>query len=299
MLQPTLPTTQIGSEPWEWLPATFPDLLTELNAIVQPAKHAGDLFIYRGQPKRSWLLDSTFARDLKRRVFNVPLDRRFKETIHPATEYHRRFATERFLFKFGESMKPHERIMALGPRYDQWYEVMRELQQNPREDLPHPDFGWSAIYLQGTFLIDWSVDADVALYFANRRRRGAGALWVANATASGRIQMRKTVGSMLKLMKRTIRRLDASLGIPLIFHPSVQRDHLRAQAQKAIYVAQMELGFDLSEVWANLHSTHGHQQVVFKLVLPDGSQDDCARYLRRSGLTTARLFPHARSRELS
>lgn len=54
---------------------------------------------------------------------------------------------------------------------------MKRFQQFPNEDMRE---------LKGTNLVDWSRSSDIALYFANERRQGVGALFVCDATATGK-----------------------------------------------------------------------------------------------------------------
>jgi len=164
---------------------------------------------------------------------------------------------------------------------------MKRLQQYPEEDP----------YFKGTFLIDWTrnpVDwtrnPDVAIYFANESREGEGALWICDATATGKTLQVVTVEKILKKMSELGRR-DRSLGIPLMFHPKKQIAQKRATNQDAVYMAQMDLRVDLSEVWDHLQERKRSESIFVKLVLPAGTYADCFQYLTRNGITKEFLFP--------
>ena len=85
-------------------------------------------------------------------------------------------------------------------------------------------------------------------------------------------------------------REDASLGVPLIFHPKKQLTQKRAANQQPVYIAQMDLRVDLSEVWDRLQN-HQAERILVKLVLPVGTEQECARYLNEKGMTKDLLFP--------
>src|SRR5258708_38685639 len=113
---------------------------------------------------------------------------------------------------------------------------------------------------------------EVAMYFANEEREGEGALWIYDATATGRTLQVIPVQEIMQRMAEVGMR-DASPGIPLIFHPKKQIAQKRATNQAAVYVAQMDLRVDLSEVWDNLQD-HQAEKILIKLVLPAGTEQE-------------------------
>jgi hypothetical protein len=84
---------------------------------------------------------------------------------------------------------------------------MKRIQQYPKEDTS---------YLSGSFIIDWTQNIDVGIYFANSSREGKSALWIADVTATGKTLQVIKVQEILHKMAETGSR-DESLGVPLIF----------------------------------------------------------------------------------
>ena len=84
-------------------------------------------------------------------------------------------------------------------------------------------------------------------------------------------------------------RSDKSLGVPLLFYPNKQLAHKRAKNQEPVYIAQMDLRVDLSEVWANLHKPD--ERIFIKLILPAGTNEECVQYLQDKGMNREFLFP--------
>ncbi len=97
-----------------------------------------------------------------------------------------------------------------------------------------------------------------------------------------------TVEEILKMMEEQSKN-NGSMGVSLIFHPQRQLAQQRASNQKAIYIAQMDLRVDLSEVWANLQD--GKERVFIKLVLAAGTTLECHQYLQQKNITQEFLFP--------
>jgi hypothetical protein len=109
-----------------------------------------------------------------------------------------------------------------------------------------------------------------------------------DATATGKTLQIIKVSEILKKMDE-LGRSDKSLGVPLLFYPKKQLAHKRATNQDPVYIAQMDLRVNLSEVWANLHKPD--EQIFIKLILPAGSNEECAQYLGDRGLNGEFLFP--------
>ena len=132
---------------------------------------------------------------------------------------------------------------------------------------------------------------DVAMYFANESREGEGALWICDVTATGKTLQIIKVAEILQKMDEFGSR-DESPGIPLVFHPPKQLAQKRAANQEPVYVAQMDLRVDLSEVWENLQKHHNNEEQIFvKVVLPAGTSEEYARYLNGKGITREFVFP--------
>ena len=281
-LSPKLSSTKVGNSPWEWIPKTFEDSLTELEFVATHCKELGHLVLYRGHRDRKWLLDSTFARSCKKNVFGIePWQKLRFDEFRMSTNY-QQILLNLFFFKFDLVARPSNQLFELEKKHgiDPWFEFMKRLQQYPEEDSAH---------LKGTSIIDWTQNSDVAIYFANESRDGEGALWICDATATGKTLQIITVAEILKKMEQSGRE-DASLGVPLIFHPKKQLVQKRAVNQQPVYIAQMDLRVDLSEVWDNLQINR-EERILIKLVLPSGTETECARYLNNKGITKDFLFP--------
>ena len=106
-------------------------------------------------------------------------------------------------------------------------------------------------------------------------------------TASGKTLQVIKVAEILKKMEQLGRR-DNSLGVPLVFYPKKQLTQKRAKNQDPVYLAQMDLRVDLSEVWAQFKK---HERILIKLVLPAGTVEECAQYLADKGLNRDFIFP--------
>lgn len=187
-----------------------------------------------------------------------------------------------FFFKFDFVARPSQELYNLQEKHgiDPWFEFMKHLQQYPEEDrCPLP----------GSFLIDWTQNQDVGIYFADESRDGEGALWICDATATGKTLHRDlTVEEILKQMEK-LGRKNASMGVPLIFYPKKQLAQKRAANQDPVYIAQMDLRVDLSEVWDNLQKSG--ERILVKLVLPAGTNTECSDYLATKGVNREFLFP--------
>ena len=280
-ISPKLRNTTIGNAPWEWIPHSFPDFLEEAKHVQAHCKALDHLVLYRGHKKRKWLLDSTFARSCKKCVFGIEPWQRLRFDEFRMSTIHQQIVLNLFFFKFDFVARPSDELFKLEEEHgiDAWFEFMKHIQQYPEQDPTH---------LKGTFILDWTQNSDVAIYFANESRDGEGALWICDATATGRTLQIIKVEEILKKMEQ-LGRKDGSLGVPLIFHPKKQLTLNRATNQNPVYIAQMDLRIDLSEVWDNLQKPD--ERIFIKLVLPAGTDEECFRYLKNKGITRDFLFP--------
>jgi FRG domain len=281
-LSPKVSSTKVGNSPWEWIPKTFEDFLTELEFVATHCKELEHLVLYRGHRDRRWLLDSTFARSCKKNVFGIePWQKLRFEDFRMSTK-HQQIVLNLFFFKFDFVARPSPELsnVAETTGVDPWFEFMKHLQQYPEED---------PTYFKGTFLIDWTRSMDVGMYFANESREGEGALWICDATATGKTLQVLPVQEIMQRMAELGMR-DASLGIPLIFHPRKQIAQKRAENQAAVYMAHMDLRVDLSEVWEDLQN-HQAETILIKMVLPAGTEQELTRYLDKKEMTKEFIFP--------
>jgi len=277
-----LTSTKVGNSPWEWIPNTFEDFLAELEFVAAYCKDLGHLVLYRGHRDRKWLLDSTFARSCKKNVFGIEPWQKLRFEDFRMSAKHQQIVLNLFFFKFDFVARPSAELFNVAEKtgVDPWFEFMKRLQQYAGED---------PTYFKGTFVIDWTQNMDVATYFANESREGDGALWIYDATATGKTLQVIPVQEIMQRMAEVEMR-DASLGIPLIFHPKKQIAQKRAANQAAVYVAQMDLRVDLSEVWNNLQNYQA-ETILIKIILPAGTNEECARYLNVKGITKDFVFP--------
>lgn len=80
-------------------------------------------------------------------------------------------------------------------------------------------------------------------------------------------------------------------GSPLLFSPNRQIAYKRAKNQQAAYFAQMDLRLDLMELWRLQEQEKPEEVIVVKIVLPPGSQHECAAYLESKGIDEAFIYP--------
>jgi len=135
----------------------------------------------------------------------------------------------------------------------------------------------------GTNLIDWSRSCDVALYFANQDRQGAGAIFVCDATSTGKTLQTVPVAEILAKVRMQVMQ-GLPNGSPLLFSPKAQIAYQRAKNQQAVYFAQMDLRLDLMEHWRLQGKANSGETIAVKLVLPPGSEQDCDAYLGSRGV---------------
>ncbi len=283
-IRPVCPGTRIRPSTGEWLPHSFGDFLTELQALK--LRLTGDRrVVFRGHRKAQWLLDSTFVRSCKAVLFGISEYERWSERIRHSRQLHLSLLNL-YLLKFGVLSQPSEALFELerSQRIDPWYEYMKRVQQHPEEgqDGPFP--------LKGTNILDWTESSDVALFFANEHRgEDAGAVYVCDATATGKTLQVDSVDMILTKMDVDGNNGKA-LGVPLMFHPRRQILNQRAKNQQAIYFAQMDLRVDLEIIW-RLQEREMLETIFVKLILPAGTAGEVEQYLVANGITRDYLFP--------
>jgi hypothetical protein len=274
----------MGIAPWEWIPKDFDNFLKELYAIKDHCDKREHLGIYRGQSNRNWLLDSTFVRFCKENIFGIPQSAKLKEDFRLSLE-HQQIVGNLLFFKCGAVIPSPElfkveRLHGIDP----WFELLKRLQQYSEEDV---------LPLKGTFIMDWTTKPEVAIYFSNYARSDDGAVWVCDATVTGKTLQVTTVSEILDKMKKRLLNNECLGGIPLMFHPKRQIACERASNQGAVYFAQMDLRVDLSEIWSLYERENNIDENVFiKLVLPaTASAEECTNWLEEKGITKSFLFP--------
>jgi hypothetical protein len=108
---------------------------------------------------------------------------------------HQQVLLNLFFFKFDFVAQPYNDLFDIEEKHgiDPWLEFMKRLQQYPEEDSAH---------IKGTSIIDWTKNYDVAIYFANESRDGEDALWICDATATGKTLQVIKVAEILKKMEQ-------------------------------------------------------------------------------------------------
>jgi len=279
-ITPLCQSTMIGIDPHEWIPTSFEDFLLELGHITKACSGNNPLPLFRGHADRAWLLDSTFVRTCKKKLFDVPAHSKIADSIRQPIVYHM-VLLNLLLLKFGILAQPSLELKRLEEEHDidAWFELIKRCQQYPEED--HPQF-------KGTFVLDWTKSQDVALFFLNKDRTGDGAIWICDAPATGKTLQTIKVEAILDLMHEK-GNVGNALGVPLMFSPKKQIKQQRANNQQAVYIAQMELRYDLAEMWAAQEKQD--EYIFIKLILPAGTQEYCSAYLLKKGITEAWIFP--------
>jgi hypothetical protein len=281
-ISPKFKDTYSNSNAYEWIPKTFETFIGEIEHLTSICNSTGSLPLYRGHRERSWLIDSTFARSFKTTIFELSAGEKLNDYFLNSSELHY-IALNLFLLKYGVLVRPSEELETVSRQkeLDSWFELMKRYQQYPEED---------SFFLKGTNIIDWSQSYNVALYFANNNREGDGAIFICDATATGKTQQIKPMGETLDKMKE-LGNSGKALGIPLLFCPKNQIACERARNQQAIYFAQMDLRCDLESIWRIQEQSLDGEKIICKVVLPSGSQDDANKYLEEKGFSYDFLFP--------
>jgi hypothetical protein len=279
---PTLPDTRVNPRSKEWLPISLDDFLTELEALKQVAKDAGSLLLFRGQRRREWRLDSTFARSVKSLLFGLEPEEGYSKRLRNSGDLNSALSSL-LLLKFGTLLEPSAELKAVEAEHgvDAWFELMKRYQQYPEEDAPA---------LPGTNFLDWSQSSDVGLFFANDKRGGEGALFICDATSTGKtLQVLPVVQILHKVREQLMQGL--ANGSPLLFSPPRQIANQRAKNQQAVYFAQMELRMDMFELWRMQEERNPSDTIVVKLVLPAHSENELTQCLSEKGIDNAFIYP--------
>lgn len=285
-IAPALSSTVANESTKEWLPRSFTEFLQELRHLEQSFNRQDNLLVFRGHRKREWLLDSTFVRSAKSRLFDITESLRFSKHLSSSLGLHRALLNL-FLLKFGTLVQPSKELFDLEPQgIDPWFELMKRIQQHPDEsqDGPFP--------IKGTNLLDWTRSSKIALYFANESRSGEGAIYVCDATATGNTLQVISVENILEKMDQE-GNAGKALGVPLMFHPALQVLNQRAKNQQAMYFAQMDLRVDLETIWREQEKGLAGETIVLKLVLPSGTESEAKEYLLGEGITSEFLYPNS------
>jgi hypothetical protein len=239
IIKPIHSDTLVSTFGPEWAPATFAKFIIELNYIIGTCDLNKSLVLFRGQSDYQYPLDSLFLRNCIQNLFNIEQYFTLNKSIRQTIEFHKLISYLVFL-KYGiianPSKESYEREKL--DNIDPWFELSKHWQQYPENDS----------FIKGSFLLDWTTDYNIGIYFANKYREKRGALWIFDSTESGNILVNKKMKYILDLMK-TAEQLEKPKSLPLIFHPNAQTQQIRSKNQKPVYVAQMDFRYDLVDIW--------------------------------------------------
>lgn len=283
---PSVSTTKYGREPFEWIPFCFESFLQELNYIKAHCVSLDHLVLFRGHRNSQWLLDSTFVRYVKENILGISTLSRVRSDYRGSMEFHRLLGGL-FLYKFGTLTEPSQDLFLQEEQngIDPWFEWMKRIQQYPTDDLGP---------MWGSFLVDWTQKQDVAVYFANEGRHPLidGAVWISDIKSSGRVlHTTLPVKDILSKLQDALHN-DRPFGCPLVFYPGKQLKCQRANNQAAVYVAQMDMRYDLAEIWSQKEAElENGDRIFIKLILPSGTKDECDEWLVKNSITSRYIYP--------
>jgi len=280
-ISPVLKSTIVSSCGHEWLPRDFDALLSELYHIVSECSGDEPAPLFRGQSDYSWPLDCKFVRSLIHRVFGLRDHQTLAEKIRRSIYFHK-CVLSMHLLKFGVLGRPSAEAFARekDTDIDAWYEFLKHCQQYPETDR----------FIPGTFLTDWTISYDIAMYFANEAPEKNGAVWICDSCVTGKVLQVKKLSEIFKLMgDRNFD--DDPASIPLIVHPRNATFQPRAANQQPIYVAQMDYRYPIEHTWMEQERSLNNELIFVKLILPPGSSEACNEYLRSKGITQDEVYP--------
>jgi hypothetical protein len=282
-LSPVVKSTETSPDLREWLPTTFENVLREVDYLLEMCAGSEQVPLLRGHVQYDWLLDCKLVRTMLPVLYgsDPPYPRRI--AFHTNV-------TDVLLEKFERRCRPSAEATAkeITDGIDPLYELMKYYQQYDEKDLaPH-----------GTFLMDWTLDRDIALYFSTYEGKGSarrvrtlpGALWIFYPMATGNVLMRKKLSEIVDMMKNADFRLKAQRTLSLIFHPPRQTAMRRAMAQKPVYVAQMDFRYDLADIWTGTENER--RCCVFrKIILSESVVPDAVKHLEKVSIDESRVYP--------
>lgn len=283
LLRPSQKDTVVDLESVEWRPATFKDFLLELDHIQT---QVDEVLLFRGHKDVSWLLDSTFSRNLKLKE-GLKVTERYPEAIW--TDVSRQHELARIWLDKIDRIEFNPELEKLG--LCSYFEFHKHHQMN-QKDKRINDFE-----PLGTNFIDFSFSPKIGLYFANEGRdSGEGALFMVRKAAVG------TMTRNPQEWKDVLSRLRSCLGKspsemyswdPILVYPTIQGNNEldpKPKRQEAVYVAQMDFRFDLGMCWDIAREKKGVQAYV-KMILPSDTRQAVQEYLKSFGIDRDYLFP--------
>lgn len=283
-VNPRLKSTVTSPDLREWVPTTFANVMREIEHLCRACDRPDPIALFRGHVQHDWILDCKLVREVLKIVYGG-------HPPYPRPKSFHTKLTDTLLAKFRHWCRPSPEALAkeVSHGIDPLYELMKRFQQYAHEDIAQP---------QGTFLVDWTVDRDVALYFSTydgkgdtcRLRNSAGALWFFDPIPTGKVLQTKKLDDILAMMREDNFRLKLQKTLPLIFHPTKQTRMLRAIAQKPVYVSQMDFCCDLADTWAGTENEYG-RCVFKKIILTESILADVVKHLNQKGIWEMSVYP--------
>ncbi len=295
MHQPSLPSTSISSDGFEWRPTTFSNCLIELEHIQNVVS---ECCYFRGQRLSNRLLDSTFARKMKER-------RGVKDVHRYSMEHQSNIALQHELGSellntlysvpilrsfLSEDAPP---FIVGGHPIDMLFQYHIHVQQNPK------DPNLIEFTTLGTNFLDFSLNWKIGLFFANRHRSQAddGAIFVVHQRNLGPVfhpgetPFRDTI----LMLKQAIEQGPAQeySGLPRLPWPNAHLNNTsdpKPKRQEAIYIAQMDFRKDLELSWKELYA-QTKKQTYLKIVIPKSTDDAANAFLPSQNFSEEFLFP--------
>lgn len=285
---PKIKSTECSPDGRQWVPSSFDNLLTELDHVTKSCESNAPATFYRGQTNYEWPLDSTFVRESIKYLFGLDQYHQLNKEIRQSKEFHRAISSL-FLLKFGAIWKPSQESLDYEKTHDidPWFELLKNLQQYPEKDN----------FIKGTFLVDWSGDKDIGLYFSTFQGKGVerristnhGSLWICDAVPTGKVLQVKKLGEILLLMNG-LDHFNAQKTFPLIFHPPKQTHQPRAANQRPVYISQMDFRYDLADIWFS-YEEKMKKRVFITVIITENIKNEVANYLHSKGVTEDKVYP--------
>jgi hypothetical protein len=288
LILPKLESTQHTDDLRKWMPDSFDNFLIELDHIVNSCEGPDPAPLFRGHTNHEWFLDSTIVRNSVHHLFGISNYQKLPLKIREAISFHKTL-TSIVLLKFGTVCHLNKELIERekSEGIDPWFEIMKHLQQYPEEDH----------FINGTFLLDWSISKEIALYFAIYEGKGEkriispnhGAVWIYDSVSIGNTLQIKKVGEILSLMDSEDF-FNANKTFPLIFHPPKQTRQPRSINQAPVHIAQMDFRYDVAEMWAG-YERHNNKRVFVKLILNEKLKPDATKYLQSKNVSEDMVYP--------
>lgn len=302
MLIPSLKSTLVNGDGFEWRPATFFDCLLEVEHIRTLIQ---ECCYFRGQRLRDRLLDSTFARKMKERRGMKDIQRySFEQQSNIALQHElgndllTTLYSVPVLRSFLSELAPPLRVG--GHPIDMLFQYHIHVQQNPK------DPNLTEFTSLGTNFLDFSLNWKVGLFFANRNRLqpDEGALFVVHQKNLGPVfhSGETPFQDIILRLRNTMTQnpLQEYPGLPRLPWPDVHLNNTldpKPKRQEAIYIAQMDFRKDLELSWKELYA-QTKKQTYIKIIIPANTCHEVQAYLTSQGLTEDFLFPKTKFDEI-